>query len=206
MIRRPAGPVLLWHSRAAWGEDRAAALLAATTEALMLWDGEVDYGELPDDIAVEVRLACTSPTRSFVAALRHRSAAANPVPAAQVPLWRGEPVVPGDLGHFVGPRGHVAAGGSGVVILVQEHPRQLIASAATTLAYRSSRRRSSTTRSGSRPGSRIPSCSASPAICAAVPVSEFVLGPESGTRLAVSALLPSPFVPVHRREAKWLRQ
>ena len=114
----------------------------------------------------------------------------------------GEPVVPGHLGHLVGPRGHVAAGGSGVVILVQEHPRQLIASAATTLAYRSSRRRSSTTKSGSRPGSRIPSCSASPAICAAVPVSEFVLGPESGTRLAVSALLSSPFVPVRRREAK----
>ena len=70
MIRRPAGPVLLRHSRAAWGEDRAAALLAATTEALMLWDGELDYGELPDDIAVEARLACTSPTRSLVASAK----------------------------------------------------------------------------------------------------------------------------------------
>jgi transposase len=45
------------HSRGAWGEDHAAALLAAATETLMLWGGELDYGELADDIAVEARLA-----------------------------------------------------------------------------------------------------------------------------------------------------
>ena len=45
------------HSRGAWGEARADQLLAAATETLRLFDGELDYPELADDIAVEARLA-----------------------------------------------------------------------------------------------------------------------------------------------------
>jgi hypothetical protein len=45
------------HSRGAWGDAHAEALLAAATQTLSLWDGELDYAELADDIAVEARLA-----------------------------------------------------------------------------------------------------------------------------------------------------
>jgi transposase len=45
------------HSRGAWGHTHAEALLAAATQTLALWDGELDYAELADDIAVEARLA-----------------------------------------------------------------------------------------------------------------------------------------------------
>ena len=45
------------HSRGAWGDEQADALLATAAETLTLWDGELDYGELADDIAVEARLA-----------------------------------------------------------------------------------------------------------------------------------------------------
>ena len=46
------------HSRGAWGHDKAQALLDAADQTLALWgeDG-LDYLELADDIAVEVRLA-----------------------------------------------------------------------------------------------------------------------------------------------------
>ena len=37
----------------------ADKLLAAATETLRLFDGELDYPELADDIAVEARLALT---------------------------------------------------------------------------------------------------------------------------------------------------
>ena len=45
------------HSRGAWGEEVAAALLAAADATLALWDGELDYTDLADDIAIEARLA-----------------------------------------------------------------------------------------------------------------------------------------------------
>ena len=46
------------HSRGAWGEPHADALLAAAKETLELWsDGELDYPDLAEDIAIEARLA-----------------------------------------------------------------------------------------------------------------------------------------------------
>jgi transposase len=46
------------HSRGAWGEPMAEAILAAATETLQLWaDGELDYPDLAEDIAIEARLA-----------------------------------------------------------------------------------------------------------------------------------------------------
>ena len=45
------------HSRGAWGQRRAAKLLAAAEEALARWERELDYQQLAEDIAVEARLA-----------------------------------------------------------------------------------------------------------------------------------------------------
>jgi transposase len=45
------------HSRGAWGQQHAEALLDAATQTQALWNGELDYGELADDIAIEARLA-----------------------------------------------------------------------------------------------------------------------------------------------------
>ena len=46
------------HSRGAWGEPQADALLCAARQTLELWaDGELDYPELAEDIAIEARLA-----------------------------------------------------------------------------------------------------------------------------------------------------
>lgn len=46
------------HSRGAWGEPHADALLAAATQTLELWaEGELDYPDLAEDIAIEARLA-----------------------------------------------------------------------------------------------------------------------------------------------------
>jgi transposase len=46
------------HSRGAWGEPLADAVLAAAAETLQLWeDGTLDYPDLAEDIAVEARLA-----------------------------------------------------------------------------------------------------------------------------------------------------
>jgi hypothetical protein len=46
------------HSRGAWGEPLADALLAAAAETLQLWDSDgLDYPELAEDIAIEARLA-----------------------------------------------------------------------------------------------------------------------------------------------------
>jgi transposase len=46
------------HSRGAWGEPLADAILAAAAETLALWDGgELDYPDLAEDIAIEARLA-----------------------------------------------------------------------------------------------------------------------------------------------------
>lgn len=46
------------HSRGAFGEPMADAILAAAAETLQLWAGnELDYPDLADDIAIEARLA-----------------------------------------------------------------------------------------------------------------------------------------------------
>jgi transposase len=46
------------HSRGAWGEPLADAILAAAQETLELWDGaDLDYPDLAEDIAIEARLA-----------------------------------------------------------------------------------------------------------------------------------------------------
>ena len=45
------------HSRGAWGEEKADELLQVADDTLALWAGELDFGDLADDIAVEARLA-----------------------------------------------------------------------------------------------------------------------------------------------------
>lgn len=45
------------HSRGSWGDEHAAALRAAAEQSLQLWQGELDYADLADDIAIEARLA-----------------------------------------------------------------------------------------------------------------------------------------------------
>jgi hypothetical protein len=46
------------HSRGAWGEPLADALLGAAAETLDLWKGgDLDYPDLAEDIAIEARLA-----------------------------------------------------------------------------------------------------------------------------------------------------
>ncbi|MFB9966492.1 transposase, partial [Sinosporangium siamense] len=45
------------HSRGAWAEAKAQELLAAALATLQLWDDELDYPDLADDIAIEARLA-----------------------------------------------------------------------------------------------------------------------------------------------------
>jgi transposase len=49
---------LIWrYSHGKCGETEALQVLAAADESLALWDGELDFAELADDIAVEARLA-----------------------------------------------------------------------------------------------------------------------------------------------------
>ena len=46
------------HSRGAWADPMAEAILAARAETLQLWaDGDLDYPDLAEDIAIEARLA-----------------------------------------------------------------------------------------------------------------------------------------------------
>jgi transposase len=45
------------HSRGAWNDQHAHTLLAAATETIRLWNDELDFADLADDIAVEARLA-----------------------------------------------------------------------------------------------------------------------------------------------------
>lgn len=45
------------HSRGRWGEAEAEALLQAATETLALWQDDLEFAELADDIAIEARLA-----------------------------------------------------------------------------------------------------------------------------------------------------
>ena len=48
----------IWrYSHGAWGEDHASRILAAAAETLQLWDTELSYPDLAEDIAAEARLA-----------------------------------------------------------------------------------------------------------------------------------------------------
>jgi transposase len=48
----------IWrHSHGAWGDDHAGRILAAAAETLQLWDTELSYPDLAEDIAAEARLA-----------------------------------------------------------------------------------------------------------------------------------------------------
>ena len=48
----------IWrYSHGAWGDEHASWLLAAAAETLQLWDGELSYPDLAEDIAAEARLA-----------------------------------------------------------------------------------------------------------------------------------------------------
>lgn len=48
----------IWrYSHGAWGNEHATRLLAAAAETLQLWDGELSYPDLAEDIAAEARLA-----------------------------------------------------------------------------------------------------------------------------------------------------
>ena len=47
----------IWRwSHGAWGQDHASRILAAAAETLQLWDTELSYPDLADDIATEARL------------------------------------------------------------------------------------------------------------------------------------------------------
>jgi transposase len=48
----------LWrYSHGAWGQEHASRILAAAAETLQLWDTEISYPDLAEDIATEARLA-----------------------------------------------------------------------------------------------------------------------------------------------------
>ncbi|MGH9208415.1 MAG: IS110 family transposase [Acidimicrobiales bacterium] len=48
----------LWrHSHGHWGDLEAARLMDAAAQTLSIWEDELDYGELADDVATEARLA-----------------------------------------------------------------------------------------------------------------------------------------------------
>jgi transposase len=45
------------YSHGAWGAEHASRILAAADQTLQLWDGELSYPDLAEDIAAEARLA-----------------------------------------------------------------------------------------------------------------------------------------------------
>ncbi len=48
----------IWrYSHGAWGTEHASRILAAAAQTLQLWDGEIIYPDLAEDIATEARLA-----------------------------------------------------------------------------------------------------------------------------------------------------
>ena len=69
----------IWrYSHGAWGDEHATRLLAAAAETLQLWDGELSYPDLAEDIAAEARLAlalCTEirDLERKIAALLHQA-------------------------------------------------------------------------------------------------------------------------------------
>ena len=45
------------HSRGHWGEQQATSLVVAAEETLQIWNGELEYSDLAEDIALHARLA-----------------------------------------------------------------------------------------------------------------------------------------------------
>jgi hypothetical protein len=50
----PGSPGSSGWSRGAWGEEHVARILAAAAETLRLWDSEISYPDLAEDIAAQV--------------------------------------------------------------------------------------------------------------------------------------------------------
>ena len=72
---------LIWrYSHGAWGEEHASRFLAAAAETLQLWDTELSYPDLAEDIAAEARLALASATeiRDLDTKTRRAAAPARP--------------------------------------------------------------------------------------------------------------------------------
>src|SRR5436190_8165834 len=72
----------IWrYSHGAWGQAHAAGLMEAAAETLTMWQEDIDYTELADDIAVEARLALQITTeirdleQKIAALLHHRDPA-----------------------------------------------------------------------------------------------------------------------------------
>jgi transposase len=69
----------IWrYSHGAFGEEHATRILAAVAETLQLWNGELSYPDLAEDIAIEARLALvlTTEIRDLerkIAALLHQA-------------------------------------------------------------------------------------------------------------------------------------
>jgi len=97
---------LIWrHSHGAFGEHYAAGILAAAAETLQLWDGELSYPDLAEDIAAEARLALALTTEireleTKLAALLHQAdpagiltsvPGAGAIGAAQILARLGDP-------------------------------------------------------------------------------------------------------------------
>lgn len=48
---------LVRHSRNAWNRPEAERIMAAASESIALWEDDLDFGDLAEDIAIEARLA-----------------------------------------------------------------------------------------------------------------------------------------------------
>ena len=96
----------IWrYSHGAWGDAHAAGLLDAAAQTLALWQEDIDYTELADDIAAEARLALAITTeirdleQKIAALLHHRDPAGimtsvpgvGTVNAAQILARLGDP-------------------------------------------------------------------------------------------------------------------
>jgi transposase len=99
----------IWrYSHGAFGEAYAAAILASASETLQLWDGELSYPDLAEDIAAEARLALALTTeirdleRKIAALLHHEDPAAILTSVPGVGLINGAQILArlGDPARF----------------------------------------------------------------------------------------------------------
>jgi transposase len=99
----------IWrYSHGAWSDEHAGRLLAAAAETLQVWDGELSYPDLAEDIATEARLAlalCTEIRdldRKIAALLHQLDPAAIMTSAPGVGIINGAQILarPGDPARF----------------------------------------------------------------------------------------------------------
>ena len=99
----------IWrYSHGAWGQAHAARLMEAAAETLTMWQEDIDYTELADDIAVEARLALQITTeirdleQKIAALLHHRDPAGIMTSAPGVGLISGAQILArlGDPARF----------------------------------------------------------------------------------------------------------